>query len=273
MDLGPPPPGWKLPEGVNPALWQYAHTPRLADEEDDYFAGHPLFVADAHCLDHRFQVPAPLIDLGCGSGRLSLRFARAGFPVSAVDLSHAMLAHLGRRLASENLSAHLVQANLCRLSCFPDAYYQYALSMFSTLGMIRGAPARRRALAEAARLLRPGGWLALHAHNLWLNLRNPQGRRWLRSQLWARWRHPDALGDRRMTYRGIPNMEVHLYRWSELKRDLRSSGLRIVESIPIDTVHARSIPLPWLCPGLRAGGWIVFARKPSHAGNPVSPAG
>ena len=261
MDTGSPPPNWRLPDGVNTALWEYANTPRLAQDEDDYFAGHPLFVADAHALDERFRAPGPLIDMGCGAGRLSLRFARAGFPVTAVDLSRPMLTHLSERLEEEGLRANLVQANLCRLSCFPDSSFRYALSMFSTLGMIRGPALRRQALAEAARVLQPGGQIALHAHNLWLNLKDPQGRRWLRSQFLARWRNPETAGDRRMTYRGIPNMEVHLYRWPELKRDFHSAGLRIEESLPIDTEHARPIPLDWLLPGLRAGGWLIFARK------------
>lgn len=64
-----------------------------------------------------------------------------------------------------------------------------------------------------------------------------------------------------MTYRGIPNMEVHLYRWSELMADLRSAGLQLEESIPIESEHARPISARWLLPGLRAGGWLVFARK------------
>lgn len=258
----PTPPAWQLPEGVNASLWQYAHTPRLAIEEDDYFAGHPLFVADAHALDARFTEPAPLIDLGCGSGRLAIRFARAGFPVVAVDLSQAMLRQLGARAREEGLSIGLLQANLCDLRSLPDASFAYALSMFSTLGMIRGAKARRHALAESFRLLRPGGRLALHAHNLWLNLQDPQGRRWLLGQVpRLLLRHPEA-GDRRMTYRGIPNMVVHLYRWRELRDDLRSVGFLIDEVLPIDTIHARPIPFPRLLPSLRAGGWLLFLRKP-----------
>ena len=101
----------------------------------------------------------------------------AGFPVVAVDLSRAMLRAVGGQGRGEGLALLGVEANLCRLGCFPDATFDYALSMFSTLGMIRGATARSRALAEAFRILRPGGRLALHAHNLWLNLRDRQGRR------------------------------------------------------------------------------------------------
>ncbi len=260
------PPDWKLGtggyHGINSPLWQYAHTPRLAAEEDDYFAGHPLFVADAHALDARFVEPGPLIDLGSGTGRLSLRFARAGFPVVAVDLSHAMLRLLGERAIEEGLTIGLLQANLCDLRSLPNASFTYALSMFSTLGMIRGPDARRRALAESFRLLRPGGRLALHAHNLWLNLRDPQGRRWLLRQFpRLALRRPDA-GDRRMTYRGIPNMEVHLYRWRELRADVRSAGFLIDEVLPIDEVHARPILAPWYLHSLRAGGWLLFLRRP-----------
>src|SRR5687768_3564296 len=91
------PPSWRLPEGVNAALWHYTHEPRLADDEDAYFRGHPLHAADPEVLDARFVEPGPLVDLGCGVGRLALRFARRGFPVVAVDLSRPMLRVLGAK--------------------------------------------------------------------------------------------------------------------------------------------------------------------------------
>lgn len=256
------PPSWRMPQGVDPPLWEYLHTPRLAAEEDAYFADHPLFEADATAVDRRFTAPGRLIDLGCGAGRHAVRFASRGFEVVAVDLSQTML-EIARAKAEQAGDALLgVQANLCDLGCLPDARFDYALSMFSTLGMIRGRDARRRALGEAFRILRPGGRLALHAHNLWLNLRDPQGRRWLLGQT-RRWiTRSGELGDRRMTYRGIPGMEVHLYRWAELKRDLNMAGFVIDEVVPLDEVTAQPIPRPDWLPSLRAGGWFVFAHRP-----------
>ncbi len=259
-DFAAPPP-WKLPEGVNAPLWHYSRSQRLAEEEDAYFRDHPLFEADARILSERLNPPGPLIDLGCGAGRLSILFARKGFEVTAVDLSRPMLAKVAEKAGAEGLSVGTVRANLCRLDAFPAGHFAFALMMFSTLGMIRGRPARRKALAGAARLLRPDGLLALHAHNLWLNLHDPQGRRWLVGQAVGAILGRSGAGDRRMTYRGIPGMEVHLYRMPELRQDLRSAGLVLQEAIPLDAVTARTLPHPGLWPSIRAGGWIVFARK------------
>ena len=259
---GEAPAPWRLPEGVNPSLWHYAQSERLAQDEDAYFRDHPLFEADARLLDERFAAPGRVVDLGCGAGRHSVRFAARGFDVASVDLSRPMLAKVREKAQANGLAIATVRANLCRLGCFRDETFDYALAMFSTLGMIRGATARRHALAEAARVLRPGGRLALHAHNVWLNLGDLQGRRWLAGQVWDRFRGRSGFGDRRMTYRGVPGMEVHLYRWRELRADLRAAGLRIEEAIALDAVTARPIPMPRLFPGVRAGGWVVFAARP-----------
>jgi SAM-dependent methyltransferase len=261
MNLTRIPPAWRLPDGVDAALWQYTHTPRLAADEDAYFEGHALFQADEQILDERFTVPGRLADLGCGAGRHSIRFAKRGFSVTAVDLSHSMLNVVGLKAGSAGIELSRVQANLCRLGCVPNQSFDYAISMFSTMGMIRGRDARRRALGESRRILRPGGRFALHLHNLWLNLRNPQGRTWLLGHGANVVARRVELGDRRMDYRGINGMYVHLYRWSELRRDLRRAGFRIDEVIPLDEVSAEPIRMPWLAHQLRAGGWIVFARR------------
>ena len=104
MNIHRVPPPWRLPEGVNVPLWEYLHTPRLAVEEDAYFAGHPLFAADARILDDRFVTPGRLVDLGCGAGRHAIRFASRGFPVVAVDLSRPMLETVERKAEEAGVS-------------------------------------------------------------------------------------------------------------------------------------------------------------------------
>lgn len=258
-----PPPAWRLPDGVDPALWRYAHTPRLAVEEDEYFADHPLFARDARLLDEHFAPPGRLVDLGSGAGRHAIRFAARGFDVTAIDLSRPMLEVVAAKARRQGLTDRLscLQANLVRLDGLADESFDYAVSMFSTLGMIRTPAARHRALIEARRILRPGGRLALHAHNVWLNLADPHGRRWLLAQVGRRLLGRTSFGDRTMTYRGVAGMQVHLYRWAELAASLRAAGFRIDEVVPLDAVDATTISAPWLFPRYRAGGWIVFAGR------------
>jgi SAM-dependent methyltransferase len=250
-----------MPQGVDPPLWEYTHTPRLAAEEEAYFADHPMFEVDSRVLDARFVDPGRIVDLGCGTGRHALRFAARGFSVTAIDLARPMLEMVSLRAGELGQDILCVEANLCRLGCFSDQSFDYALSMFSTLGMIRGPESRRRALGEAARILKRGGRLALHAHNFWLNLRDPQGRKWLLSQVSQFVRDRSLFGDRRMTYRGIHGMRVHLYRWGELRGALGSAGFLIDEVVALDEVSAKPIQRAWLAHGFRAGGWIVFCRR------------
>jgi SAM-dependent methyltransferase len=250
---------------VNSALWSYAHSERLAADEADYFRDHPLLRADVAALDEQFREPGALIDLGSGAGRLSVHFAQRGFAVLAVDLSRPMLRQVGARADHAGLAVGRLQANLCRLDCVRDQSFRYAISMFSTLGMIRGVSARRAALAHAYRVLVPGGSFALHAHNFWLNLRGRQARRWLLGQAWKAARRDLSLGDRQMTYRGIPGVEVHLYRFGELARELRLAGFHLEHVLPISELSAEPISAPWWLPTIRAGGWLVFARRPGRA--------
>ncbi len=57
-------------------------------------------------------------------------------------------------------------------------------------------------------------------------------------------------------------MAVQPTRGGELRRELRAVGFRIDEVLPIDTVRAEPIDLPWLGHAIRAGGWLVFATRP-----------
>jgi hypothetical protein len=122
-------------------------------------------------------------------------------------------------------------------------------------------------------VLEPTGELALHVHNLWAQGRTADGRAWLArlaldrlSTLGRRNPAPDHA-DRAMTYRGIPGLAVHLYRWNELSRDLRDAGLRITNVVPIDSRTLSQRSRPGLFRLDRADGWLVFASRAAATQN------
>jgi ubiquinone/menaquinone biosynthesis C-methylase UbiE len=254
-------PDWQLPKGMTRGLWEYAQSEHIAYDYDEFFAFNSLFDFDAEVIDRHLVKPGLVADLGCGTGRAIVRLARRGFPCLAVDLSQYMLEVVGDKADEESLPIWRVQANMTQMGWLRDASIDYCLSLFSTLGMVRGRPSRQRVLQEVRRILKPGGLLVLHVHNWWFNLMDAHGRASIARSLARRlWNRDEELGDRFFDYRGIPNMFLHLYTHRELTGDLRLAGLRIKEMIPLALTRDRALARPWWFGRLRANGWIVVAE-------------
>ncbi|MEM6798749.1 MAG: class I SAM-dependent methyltransferase [Planctomycetota bacterium] len=255
-------PEWKLPAGVAPGVMDYARSPDIAEDYDDYHALNPLFEFEERVLAEEFNPPGTVIDLGCGSGRALLPLVRSGHRGVAVDLSDAMLRVVAEKAAIDGLEVECVQANLVELDAIGDGSADYAMCLFSTLGMIRGRANRRRALSHMRRVLRPGGTLVLHVHNFWFNLRDGGGPWWVAKSLTSSRFSKEEVeaGDKYFPYRGVPNFFLHVFRESELRADLRAANLSVTRWLPLDVQRRHALPAPWLVPALRANGWIVVCR-------------
>jgi SAM-dependent methyltransferase len=255
-------PSWRLPPGITRGLWQYAQADHIAYDYDQYFAHNSLFDFDLAVLERHFQQPGLLVDLGCGTGRLLVPFARRGFRGLAVDLSTPMLEVVGQKADAEWLPIDRVRANMLQLDFIREDSADYCISMFSTLGMIRGRENRLQALRHAWRILKPGGKFVLHVHNRWYSLFDPQGRRWLlENWVGAHLQRNQEPGDKFFDYRGIPKMFLHVFTRRELFADLKAAGFQIVECNLLDTQRRHALKRPWLLGRLRANGWIVVCQK------------
>lgn len=254
-------PAWRLPEGVPRGTWEYAHSADIAQGFDDEFARNTLFEFDESVLRRYFTRPGRIVDLGCGTGRLLVPFARRGYRGVAVDLSPSMLAIVGQKSAAEGLPIDRLLANIVQLDCLRDGSADYCICMFSTLGMVQGQDNRRRVLKHVRRILKPGGTFVLHVHNRWYNLFSPQGRAWLARGLFAWWLgRGGEPGDKFFSYYGVPRMFLHVFTRRELTLLLASAGFRLRELIALDNRRRHALRCPWWLGRLRANGWIAVCQ-------------
>ena len=99
-----------------------------------------------------------LLDVPCGFGRHSVPLARAGYRVTGVDRSAALLEEARHRAGGERWPKW-VTADYRELP-FPDASFDAAINLFSSLGYL-GDEEDTRVLAEIRRVLRPGARLVV----------------------------------------------------------------------------------------------------------------
>jgi ubiquinone/menaquinone biosynthesis C-methylase UbiE len=104
------------------------------------------------------QATGQVLEIAAGSGR-NLAFYAPGVRLTGIDLSPAMLEIAGRRAGDLATPVHLKVGDAQDLP-FPDASFD---TLVCTLGLC-SIPDDRRAVSEAARVLRPGGHLLLLEH-------------------------------------------------------------------------------------------------------------
>lgn len=248
-------PDWQLPPGVDRGLWDYLHAADMVEGYDEQMRASPLAAADVGFCERTFPTPGRLVDLGCGTGRLCRHFAAKGYDCVGVDLSDEMLAKA--REAARGFPVEFVRANLVDLSELPAEPFDYAACLFSTLGMVRGVDNRAKVVANAFRLLKPGGRFVLHAHNRFF-----RGLGWARvlGQRWHSLVGSASAGDITMSqhYGGAP-LTLHHFTPSEVTRLLEGAGFAVRELLAVgdDGKEAR---------GSRVYGWLVAADRLSTPG-------
>ena len=262
-------PQWQLPKGVSHGLWDYTQSNSIADDYDEYFSYTSLFELDQGLvLETLAQVGKPnelVADLGCGTGRALVPVVEAGYRGLAIDLSWPMLQLVQQKAQQQNLNIQCLRTNLVEMNGLAENSVDHCICLFSTLGMISGKDNRQATLQHIARIMKPGGRFILHVHNYWYNLYDPGGPKWLiRNWLQSLFTKNVQRGDRQFSYRGVPNMFLHVFRYREIKRALKSAGLSIERTVPLHAQRQRPLSNPWLFRDLRANGWIFSIRHHGH---------
>jgi SAM-dependent methyltransferase len=99
----------------------------------------------------------PVLDVGAGTGRVTLELARGGYHITALDRDPELLAELARRAARFNVDTVLADAREFELG------QRFALCIvpMQTIQLLGGPDGRAEFLARARRHLFEGGILAI----------------------------------------------------------------------------------------------------------------
>ncbi|HEX7977048.1 MAG TPA: class I SAM-dependent methyltransferase [Gemmatimonadaceae bacterium] len=110
-----------------------------------------------------------VLELGSGTGRLTLPLARAGHSVIGLDLSPAMLARARARLAAEKEEVRrrvtLIEGDIRDADFTPPTVPDLVIAPFHVIQHFASIDEQLHVLALARRVVRPGGRLVFDAFN------------------------------------------------------------------------------------------------------------
>lgn len=122
-----------------------------------------LFPGEKKAIDRYFiDTDATVLDVGCGTGRVSSILHERGFDVVGIDISEPLV-RTARSIHSE--IEFLVED--IRDTSFDTATFEYVIFSYFGIDYQISEAARREALREIRRLLKPSGVLVYSTHNSW----------------------------------------------------------------------------------------------------------
>lgn len=217
-------------------------------------------------LDDEVPADARVVELGCGTGQMSLFLGLAGRRVTGLDLSGASL-----RVANEMRGrCQLDNVRFARGNLFHPPFRPGSVDVVVSNGVLHHTADARQAYSVAASLLRPGGYLIVGLYNRWGRLLLPL----LRSK------HKALAGDRGDAWYHDQHEHPHETRHTvdEVLGWARENGLAYVNAQPPITFEAGSpellrarppggflehqlVQLSWLGRAEDGGLWVTVARR------------
>lgn len=209
----------------------------------------------------------PVLELGCGNGRITVPIARHGVEVHGVDVSEAMLTALNRRLRAESdavrLRVRVSRGDFREI----DAQGRYALVIwpFNAMHHCESAADVRAVLERARAALRPGGAIYMDCYlpDYSLYSRAPDGRYEERTFKDPRDGHPLVSWE---SGRWDPDTRVHhviyVYQRVDGTEDRVELALRMFERVELEAIIASAgLTITWQSSDFHGGAMTARSLK------------
>ncbi|HAX73779.1 MAG TPA: SAM-dependent methyltransferase [Firmicutes bacterium] len=110
-------------------------------------------------------VGSTILDVGCGTGTISILLAKEGYDVTGVDLSEDMLAIANQKTMDAKVGIHYVQQDMCKLEGFSE--FDGAVIYVDSLNYLRKDTDVYRTFKHLYQSLKEGGILLFDVHSLY----------------------------------------------------------------------------------------------------------
>jgi len=183
-----------------------------------------LWQSEEHLIRKLFKQDDRIIELGSGTGRISIGMAELGYQhVMGVEISRAMVKEARRIARLLELSVVFRTGDATELS-YEDSLFDGAIFGFNGLMQIPGRETRRAAMVEIGRVVRPGGLFLFTTHDRNLSrykkFWRQEQRRWDRGE-----QSPELLefGDK-YEDTDLGKVFIHVPVPEEIREDLMATG-------------------------------------------------
>jgi SAM-dependent methyltransferase len=126
-------------------------------------------------VEEATKVQGKVLELMCGTGRVSIPLLEAGVDLTCVDASEEMLVRLKERLHARKLEARVVRADVRYLDLGEKEQFELVLVPFHSFSELASPRDRELAMRAVFGCLREGGRLVCPLHNPAIRARSADG--------------------------------------------------------------------------------------------------
>ena len=195
-----------------------------------------LWESEEVVFQKAFSKDSKLLELGCGAGRIAIGLWEIGYhDIIGIDLSRNMVKEARRIAKMLNYPIDFRHGDATSLS-FANNSFDGAIFGFNGLMQIPKKHNRQKAMAEVARVLKPGSYFIFTSHDR----NNPKNKKHWQDEaiLWNSGQQEDYLDDFGDMYRQTKLGAMYIYSplLPEVQDDLENAGFVIETQMPRSSI-------------------------------------